>query len=95
MFTNKLGSETIPHIALPPRFIPFIRHDLMYAHTVSTCQVRVMESYPSSTSGYPYSNLLFDIIADTRYALIVYHTHHQKVVGDVVVLSAQLSPATR
>ena len=38
---------------------------------------------------------LFDIIADTRYSLTVYHTPHQKVVGDVVVLSAQLSPTTR
>jgi hypothetical protein len=35
--------EAMPsHIALPLRFIPFIPHDLMYAHIVSTCQVRVI-----------------------------------------------------
>jgi len=50
--------EAMPsHIALPLRFVPFIPHDLVYAHVVGTCQVRVMESYPSSTLGYPYSNL--------------------------------------
>ncbi len=50
--------EAMPsHIALPLRFIPCIPHDLMYAHTVSTCQVRVMESYPRSTLCCPYSNL--------------------------------------
>ena len=47
----------LSHIALPLRFISFIPHVLVYAHIVSTCQVHIMESYPSSTSGYPYSNL--------------------------------------
>ena len=50
--------EAMPsHIALPLRCILFIPYDWVYVHIVSTCQVRVMESYPSSTLGYPYSNL--------------------------------------
>ena len=43
----------------------------------------------------PTATSLFDIIAATRYALTAYHTHNQKVVGDVVVLSAKSSPTTR